>query len=148
MSGYETIRYEAQGRRATITLARPDRLNSITNTMLRELYDCVRRVADDPEVRVVKLTDPIPNDLLAAREGFPEEIFKRFKGSFDRLLETELGGEIFFDVLSAKGAVPTDDSAYDGFRQALISAGVDAEGLLEAAERRLEERRQQAEASP
>ena len=56
MSGYETIRYEAQGRRATITLARPDRLNSITNTMLRELYDCVRRVADDPEVRVVKLT--------------------------------------------------------------------------------------------
>jgi len=36
---------------------------------------------------VIKLTDPIPNDLLAAREGFPEEIFEKFKASFDRLLE-------------------------------------------------------------
>ena len=116
-------------------------------------YLILRRMNDDEarrqfleDVRVIKLTDPIPNDLLAAREGFPEEIFEKFKASFDRLLETELGGEIFFDVLSAKGAVPTDDSAYDGFREALISAGVDAEGLLEAAERRLEERRKKAEA--
>ncbi len=116
-------------------------------------YLILRRMKDDEarrkfleEVRVIKLTDPIPNDLLAAREGFPEEIFQRFKESFDRLLATELGEEIFFDVLSAKGAVPTDDGAYNGFREALISAGVDAEGLLEAAERRLEERRQEAEA--
>ena len=116
--------------------------------ILRRMNDPEARRKFLEEVRVVKLTDPIPNDLLAMRAGFPEEIFQRFKESFDRLLETELGGEIFFDVLSAKGAVPTDDSAYDGFRQALISAGVDAEGLLEAAERRLEERRQKAEASP
>ena len=113
--------------------------------ILRRMNDAEARRRFLEEVRVVKLTDPIPNDLLAAREGFPEEIYKTFKESFDRLLATELGGEIFFDVLSAKGAVPTDDSAYDGFRQALISAGVDAEGLLEAAERRLEERRQEAE---
>ncbi len=114
--------------------------------ILRRMRDAEARRKFLEEVRVVKLTDPIPNDLLAVREGFPEEVFQKFKESFDRLLETELGGEIFFDVLSAKGAVPTDDSAYDGFREALISAGVDAEGLLEAAERRLEERRQKAEA--
>ena len=114
--------------------------------ILRRMADAEARRKFLEEVRVIRLTDPIPNDLLAAREGFPEKIFERFKASFDRLLETELGGEIFFDVLSAKGAVPTDDSAYDGFRQALISAGVDAEGLLEAAERGLEERRQKAEA--
>ena len=82
MSGYETIRYEAQGRRATITLARPDRLNSITNTMLRELYDCVRRVADDPEVRVVKLTGAgrgfCPGaDLDAYSGGEPQEEGRR-----------------------------------------------------------------------
>jgi ABC-type phosphate/phosphonate transport system substrate-binding protein len=112
--------------------------------ILRRMEDAEARRRFLEEVRVVKITDPIPNDLLAMRAGFPEEIFERFKASFDRLLQTELGGEIFFDVLSAKGAVPTDDSAYDGFRQALISAGVDAEGLLEAAERRLEERRAKA----
>ena len=114
--------------------------------ILRRMEDPAARQRFLEQVRVIRLTDPIPNDLLAAREGFPEPIYRRFKESFDRLLETELGGEIFFDVLSAKGAVPTDDGAYDGFRQALISAGVDAEGLLEAAERRLEEQRRKAEA--
>ncbi|MFQ5351216.1 MAG: phosphate/phosphite/phosphonate ABC transporter substrate-binding protein, partial [Thermoanaerobaculia bacterium] len=116
--------------------------------ILRRMTDPEARRKFLEEVRVVKLTDPIPNDLLAVREGFPEAIFQLFKESFDRLLATQLGEEIFFDVLSAKGAVPTDDSAYDGFREALISAGVDAEGLLEAAERRLEERRHEAEAGP
>ena len=116
--------------------------------ILRRMQDAEARRRFLEEVRVVRLTDPIPNDLLAMREGFPEKVYEKFKRSFDRLMATELGGEIFFDVLSAKGAVPTDDSAYDGFRQALISAGVDAEGLLEAAERRLEERRREAEGGP
>lgn len=56
MSGYETIVYEVAGNRATITLNRPERLNGITNTMMRELYDCVNRAAAEPDVRVVKLT--------------------------------------------------------------------------------------------
>lgn len=47
MSDYKTILYEVQGTKATITLNRPDQLNGITNTMMRELYECVGRVADD-----------------------------------------------------------------------------------------------------
>ncbi|HEY5644402.1 MAG TPA: enoyl-CoA hydratase-related protein [Pseudomonadales bacterium] len=56
MSGYQTVIYGKSGHRADITLNRPERLNGITNTMMRELYECVNRAADDPEVRVVKLT--------------------------------------------------------------------------------------------
>lgn len=56
MSEYETVLYEVDGNRATITLNRPERLNGITNTMMRELYECVNRAAFDENVRVVMLT--------------------------------------------------------------------------------------------
>ncbi|MDP6377014.1 MAG: enoyl-CoA hydratase-related protein [Pseudomonadales bacterium] len=56
MSRYETIIYAVEGSRATITFNRPDNLNGITNTMMRELYECVGEVAFDNDVRVVVLT--------------------------------------------------------------------------------------------
>lgn len=56
MSDYETIIYEKTGNRATVMLNRPDNLNGITHTLLRELYECLKRVADDPEVRAVLFT--------------------------------------------------------------------------------------------
>ena len=53
MSDYETILYEVEGTRATVTMNRPDNLNGITNAMMRELYDCLNIVARDDSVRVV-----------------------------------------------------------------------------------------------
>ncbi|MDH3746317.1 MAG: PhnD/SsuA/transferrin family substrate-binding protein, partial [Acidobacteriota bacterium] len=99
------------------------------------------------EVRVLKLSDPIPNDLCAVRKGFPEATWKRFEESLQRYLQTDEGREVYFDVLTAVGASPTDDSAFDGFREALSTAGVSAEGILQDAEKKLEERRKKAGAS-
>ena len=117
-------------------------------------YIIMRRMPDNAarrkfleEVRLVALTDPIPNDLCAVRKGLPEEIWERFAASFQRYLETDEGKEVYFDLLTAVAAAPTDDSAFDGFRAALRSAGISAEGLLEAAEERLEEQRSQGEGS-
>lgn len=56
MSDYKTILYQVDGTRATITLNRPENLNGITNTMMRELYECVNEAAFDENVRVVQLT--------------------------------------------------------------------------------------------
>jgi 2-(1,2-epoxy-1,2-dihydrophenyl)acetyl-CoA isomerase len=82
MAEYETIRYEAQGHRATITLNRPERLNGITNTMMRELYDCVGAVAADAAIRVVMLTGAgrgfCPGaDLGVYSSGEPQEANRR-----------------------------------------------------------------------
>ena len=52
------------------------------------------------DVRVLKLTDPIPNDLCAVRRGFPEKTWQKFLASFDRFLETPQGKEAFADILA------------------------------------------------
>jgi ABC-type phosphate/phosphonate transport system substrate-binding protein len=112
-------------------------------------YIIMRRLPTDEErakfledVRLVALTDPIPNDLCAVRSGFPEETWRRFEDSFQRYLKTDEGSDVFFDLLTAVDAAETDDSAFDGFRDALRSAGISAEGLLQAAEEKLEKRRE------
>ena len=56
MSEYSTVLYEVEGNIARITMNRPDNLNGITNTMMRELYETTGRAAEDPDVRVVLLT--------------------------------------------------------------------------------------------
>ncbi len=54
--GYETILYEKKGRRATITLSRPERRNATTTQMYEEILAAARTADHDAEVRVVVLT--------------------------------------------------------------------------------------------
>src|SRR6478735_2864153 len=48
----ELIEYAADGRVATVTLNRPEKLNAITPGLQRELIDALRQAADDEDVRV------------------------------------------------------------------------------------------------
>ncbi len=107
----------------------------------RRMNDPAARRALVDEVRVLALSDPIPNDLCAVRDGFPEHIWQRFAASFDRFLDTELGKAAFFDLLAGVGVGRTDDRGYDGFRAALATAEISAEGLLQAEEAKLERRK-------
>ena len=78
MSEYSTMLYEVTDHVACITMNRPQSLNGITNTMMRELYEITGRAAEDPQVRVVKLTGAgrgfCPGaDLKAFSSGEPQE---------------------------------------------------------------------------
>jgi enoyl-CoA hydratase/carnithine racemase len=53
---YETLATELDGGILTITLNRPERLNALTETMLRELLDAFDEVDRDDAVRVVIVT--------------------------------------------------------------------------------------------
>jgi 2-(1,2-epoxy-1,2-dihydrophenyl)acetyl-CoA isomerase len=53
---YQTIRCESEGGLARLTLNRPDRLNGMTNQMLRETYEALTRLATDSSIRVLLLT--------------------------------------------------------------------------------------------
>ena len=52
----KSVRYEVDGRIATITLDRPDRLNAIDHHMPREIRESVARANDDDDVHVIVLT--------------------------------------------------------------------------------------------
>lgn len=56
MRCYETIRYEARDGIGTLTLHRPERLNAMTNRMVRETTEALREIARDASVRVLVLT--------------------------------------------------------------------------------------------
>lgn len=56
MAEFETIRLEVDAGLARLTLDRPDRLNGMTNQMVREAHDAVSLVAADTSVRVLVLT--------------------------------------------------------------------------------------------
>ena len=53
---YETVAYSAADGVGTVTLNRPDHLNGITNTMMREVHELLHEVAADDAVGVVVLT--------------------------------------------------------------------------------------------
>ncbi len=53
---YKTIRYQKQGHRLTITLARPEHKNAINRQMVSELSEAWERAKADDAIRVVVLT--------------------------------------------------------------------------------------------
>jgi len=96
--GFERIRYEKTPPRATITLARPERLNAFDFQMLRELARACEDASWDDEIRVVVVTGEgrafcVGADLKSWEEdlvGKPSEYWKwfgAFKDMHDRLRE-------------------------------------------------------------
>ena len=55
MSNYETVEFEVADHIATITLNRPDKLNSFTETMANEMTEIWQRVRDDKDIHVAVL---------------------------------------------------------------------------------------------
>ena len=51
----DSVRYEAADGIATLTLDRPDRLNTIDPALARDLEACLDRAEEDADVRVIRL---------------------------------------------------------------------------------------------
>lgn len=78
------------------------------------------------QVLVVAETDAIPNDSIAFAPGFPEEMRSEIVDALLQLNESEDGEELLSGLFSWAGLTEVDDSFYDGFRQKLEAAGVEA----------------------
>jgi ABC-type phosphate/phosphonate transport system substrate-binding protein len=92
-------------------------------------------------VRIIALTDPIPNDVCCVRRGFAETVWTQFEASLQRFLDTPDGRGAYYDLVAGVAAARCTDADFDEFRTALGEAGVSASALLEAAEQRLERQR-------
>ncbi len=54
--GHAAARFETSGPVATITLNRPEQLNALNDDLVHAMVDGIRRVAEDPNIRVLVLT--------------------------------------------------------------------------------------------
>jgi ABC-type phosphate/phosphonate transport system substrate-binding protein len=109
--------------------------------ILKNMADQETRDAFLETVRVIALTDPIPNDVCCVRRGFPESTWRDFEASLNRFLETPDGQGAYYDLVAGVAAAPCTDADFDEFRDALRKTGVSASKLLEAAEAKLERKR-------
>ncbi|MDX2437554.1 MAG: PhnD/SsuA/transferrin family substrate-binding protein [Acidobacteriota bacterium] len=106
--------------------------------ILKNMATQVEREKLLDEVRILALTDPIPNDVCCVRRGFSDTIWQRFETSMQRFLETPDGRSAYYDLVAGVAAAPVTDEDFDDFRAALTEAGVSASALLDAAEAKLE----------
>lgn len=109
--------------------------------ILKNMADQETRDAFLDSVRVIALTDPIPNDVCCVRRGFPESTWRDFEASLNRFLETPDGQGAYYDLVAGVAAAPCTDADFDEFRDALKKTGVSASKLLEAAEAKLERKK-------
>ena len=110
--------------------------------IVKNMDDQQRRDEFLATVRVIALTEPIPNDVCCVRRGFSQARWERFEASLQRFLATPDGQGAYYDLVAGVAAEPCTDADFDDFRDALKRTGVSASKLLEAAEAKLERRRQ------
>ena len=79
----------------------------------------------EEKVKIITVTDKIPNDPFVFRKGLPEKISSQFIGALKKYLTTEEGRNAFKRIYSVEGVVETSDQAYNGLREMIKSINVD-----------------------
>ena len=79
----------------------------------------------EEKVKIVTITDKIPNDPFVFRKGLSENISKKFIGALKKYLMTPEGQATFKRIYSVEGVVETTDHAYNGLRKTIESINVD-----------------------
>lgn len=77
----------------------------------------------EEKVKIIGLTDPIPNDPIVFRKDLSKEIRDRIVNAIKKITSTEEGRKTFISLYSANGVTDTKDSDYDMLNQLLNSAG-------------------------
>ncbi len=85
----------------------------------------------EQKVKIIALTEKIPNDPFVFRRGFPQDIEDKFIKALTKFLSTEDGKTVFQNIYSVSGVVPASDEDYNGLRDMIKSLNVDASKLLE-----------------
>ncbi len=90
---YNTVLFEVDGRVATLTFNRPDKLNAITPEMLTEISAVLTQVSQNPEIRVLVLT----GKGRAFIAGADIQLFPKFS-PLDAAAYSKLGHDILFQM--------------------------------------------------
>ncbi len=84
----------------------------------------------EDKIKIVELSEPIPNDPIVFRKEMPEELKKSISDAFIKFVETKEGKEAFSKIYSVDGIKTATDADYDGLRKMIASVGKSAEELM------------------
>lgn len=71
------------------------------------------------ELKVISTSDPIPNDVIAVRPGYPAEGYAALRAALLGLAATEEGKKLLADVFHGDGFSPSDDADFALLRDTL-----------------------------
>jgi phosphonate transport system substrate-binding protein len=83
----------------------------------------------EEKVKIVELTDAIPNDPIVFRADLPEEIKNTVTDKLLEYVKTDEGRQVFFEIYGISGMIKSDDKRYDGVREMLRALGKSASDL-------------------
>lgn len=84
----------------------------------------------EEKVKIVAITEEIPNDPFVFRKDLPAEITAKFIAAVKQYISTPDGQQAFQNIYSVEGVVDTVDSDYDGLRAMIKAIDLDTEKLL------------------
>lgn len=84
----------------------------------------------ESKVKVLKITDKIPNDPFVFRKGMPADITKKFIDGLTKYLSTKEGKDAFKAIYAVDGIVPATNKDYDDLRKVLKSTNTDVSTLI------------------
>jgi len=84
----------------------------------------------EKKIKIVELTDAIPNDPIIFRKDMPEEMKKVISEAFMKFVSTPEGRDTFNKVYGVTDMKPATDADYDSVRAMLKSLGKSAEELM------------------
>ncbi len=82
------------------------------------------------KVKVVALTNPIPNDPVVMRAGLPESIRTKLIKALLEFQQTPEGKDALMTIASVEGFVVSSDSDYHAVRSLVSKYGIDLESEL------------------
>lgn len=101
----------------------------------KEIQDARRLVKTqypdvEDKVKIVQLSDSIPNDPIIFRKDMPEEMKKSITEAFVKFVQSPEGKDAFGKLFSVTDLKPSTDADYDDVRAMLKQLGKDANELM------------------
>lgn len=84
----------------------------------------------EEKVKIIKITDPIPNDPIVFRKDIPLEIKLKVEKAMINLLRSEEGKKALYGISSTNGVIPTRDEEYNVLRDLISFTGKDLQELV------------------
>ena len=83
------------------------------------------------KTKVIETAGPIPNDGVALRKGFPDDVGKQVVQALQDYAKDDSGKKVFSALFQWDGIIAIDAKFYDSMKEAAALAGVDVEKLAQ-----------------